>query len=379
MRKMSLPLNMGTPAAASALGRVALVLIAVLAGACGTSGTGGTVASSSRQGPPSVVALGSPSPVPGTNPLGVLFVSPLSGIYTVSLVGIDGRVVASAQASRPVDVSCANAAVAVVPVPVSTSNTRVYFMDDKGVVRFLDANGDAGRATTVPVGTPTRRSLFAVSPDDQRIAVIVVEFTSNGASTKLYVEDLNGGGHHLDIFSDSGAFTLWPTGWHGTNNLVVAKVPACNQGGGPFCCGPQEFHVVDPGTAVRRFTVGGPACVIVGPPSPAGAVCEDPSNYQVARVVNWTGVQTNGIPIGGPTPVLISPDGQLAAIGGAPTTVLFPSNVAVSLAACGWIDNSHLLSGGDAQHQPSVGNVVTGQVVPVQAVGDCAGRIPGGL
>src|SRR5438034_7005543 len=147
-----------------------------------------------------------------------------------------------------------------------------------GVVRFLAPSGDSGRATTVPAGTASRRSMFAVSPDDQRIAVIVDDFNSTGASTKLYVEDLNGGGNHLDLFSQTGARTLWPVGWHGTNNLVVAVVASCSQGGGPFCCGPQELHVVDPATAARRFTLGSTiACGIAGSPSPAGAICWDGS------------------------------------------------------------------------------------------------------
>ncbi len=64
---------------------------------------------------------------------------------------------------------------------------------------------------------------------------------------------------------------------------------------------------------------------------------------------------------------------------GAPTTTLVPTNAAANLPHARWIDNTHLLSGGDAQHQPSVGNITTGQVIPVAALGDCAGRIPGGL
>jgi hypothetical protein len=64
---------------------------------------------------------------------------------------------------------------------------------------------------------------------------------------------------------------------------------------------------------------------------------------------------------------------------GAPTTILSPTNVAVSLAACEWIDDSHLLAGGDVQSQSRVGNITTGQVVPVAAQGDCAARLPGGL
>lgn len=39
----------------------------------------------------------------------------------------------------------------------------------------------------------------------------------------------------------------------------------------------------------------------------------------------------------------------------------------------------HLLRGGDTQSQARVGNLITGALVPVAAIGDCAGRIPGGL
>ena len=310
---------------------------------------------------------------------GVL-VSPLSNSsYTVSLVGIDGRVVASQVANTPGTVTCAGTAAGLVPPPVSTSNTRVYFMDALGVVRYLAPNGDAGQAITLPIG-PARRSLFAVSPDDALMAVVVVDFASGGATTNLYMYQLQPGGSKPLLFQQSGAYALWPTGWHGSTSLVLAKVPACTQGGGFGCCGPQEFHVVDPRTAVRRFTVGSPTCVPAGAPSPAGVVCENPSNPQVATIDDWTGAQTGGFPIGAPTTAILSPDGKLVAVvADTPPTTIFPTSVAVSLAACGWIDNAHLLSGGDAQHQPSVGNVITGQVVPVAALGDCAGRVPGGL
>jgi hypothetical protein len=311
---------------------------------------------------------------------GVL-VSPLSSTsYTVSLVGIDGRVVASQVANTPGTVTCGGTEAGVVPPPVSTSNTRVYFMDALGVVRYLAPNGDAGQAITLPIG-PARRSLFAVSPDDALMAVVVVDFASGGATTSLYMYQLQPGGSQLLLFRQSGSYILWPTGWHGSTSLVLAKVPSCTQGGGPFCCGPQEFHVVDPKTAFRRFTVGSPTCVPAGPPSPAGAVCEDTTAFAQLNVVDWTGATTHTYPISGATPAYLSPDGTLVAIlaSGAPITTMLPTNAAATLTACGWIDDTHLLSGGDAQHQPSVGNVSTGQVVPVAALGDCAGRIPGSL
>jgi hypothetical protein len=263
---------------------------------------------------------------------------------------------------------------------VSSSNSRLYFMDAQGVIRFLAPSGDTGRVTTVPVAG-ARRSMFAVSPDDRRIAVVVADFNSGGAATRLYVEDLNGGGNHIELFTQGGGFTLWPIGWHGTTSIVVAKVPACTQGGGPLCCGPQELHVIDPATAVRRFTIGGSGCVIAGAASPAGAVCEDTASYSKATVLTWTAATVRTVGVAGPTPANLSPDGALVALTQFSTgsTFINGKDRTLAMQACGWIDSTHVLAGGDAQQQPRVGNVSTGAVVPVAAQGVCGGRLPGGV
>jgi len=389
---VTLPLLMETRRARRPPGKLAALLLLAAAAACGapstvaghspspvasSSSAGASASASASASPAASAPPASPTPVAVTASYGVLVGQQSGATYTVSLVGIDGKVVTSAQASTPAAVTCANTAAAVLPLPVSTSNTRLYFMDGQGVVRFLSPDGDTGRATTVPIGA-ARRSMFTVSPDDRRIAVIVDDFTSGGAATRLYVEDLNGGGNHVDVFSESGSYTLWPIGWHGANNLVVAKVPACTQGGGPGCCGPQELHVIDPATAVRRFTIGSSTCIIAGAPSPAGAVCETSTQ---ASVLSWTATGISSFGVQGYSPGFISPDGKLVAIApySSASTLLYPTNAAVNLIACGWIDSTHLLSGGDVQRQPSVANVTDGQVVPVAAQGECGGRIPGGL
>ncbi|HSS59842.1 MAG TPA: hypothetical protein VLK30_00100 [Candidatus Limnocylindrales bacterium] len=311
---------------------------------------------------------------------GVLVGSQAASSYSVSIIGIDGKVVATTQATTPVAASCANAAAAVVPAPVSTSDTRVYFMDAQGAVRFLAPNGASGQATTVAAGTAARRSMFAVSPDDQRIAVIVADFTSSGASTRLYVENLSGGGNHLDLFNEIGAFSLWPIGWHGTNNLVLGKTPSCTQGGGPFCCGTQELHVVDPNTANRRFTLGGPGCVIAGPPSPAGVGCIETAGYKTVREVNWTNGLVRSLAVDGPSFAYVSPDGSMVAfVDNSGTSFTIGAPTIPGMFACGWIDDGHVISGGDPQHQPRVATVTTSAIAPVSAQGDCGGRIPGGL
>jgi hypothetical protein len=371
---------------------VALVALTALAAACSSNPFTGAVhspagsASPSRSPQASAAASPSigpatPSPLPVTGAFGVLVGSQAATSYAVSIVGVDGKVVASAQASTPPQVSCANAAAALVSAPVSTSNTRVYFMDAQGAVHFLGPAGDTGTATTVPAGSASRRSMFAVSPDDSRIAVIVDDFNSSGASTRLYVEDLKGGGNHVDLFSESGAFSLWPIGWHGTNNLVLAKVASCTQGGGPFCCGPRELHVVDPATATRRFTLGdSTSCVIAGTPSPAGVVCEASGDFMQGTVLNWTAGTVRTLALTGPAFAYVSPAGTFVALvdnSGTSFTVGAPT--IAGMFACEWIDDAHVMSGGDAQHQPRVATVTTSAMVPVAAQGDCGGRIPGGL
>src|SRR5258708_22128734 len=102
-------------------------------------------------------------------------------------------------------------------------------MDALGVVRHLAPDGDAGQAITLPIG-PARRSLFAVSPDDALMAVVVIDFAAGGATTSLYMYQLQPRGSQLLLFRQSGSYILWPTRWHRTTNPVPPKVPSCTQG-----------------------------------------------------------------------------------------------------------------------------------------------------
>ncbi len=349
-----------------------VVAILLLAGCGSSSASPSPKAKSSVAASPTSSSAASPAPLTGA--FAVLATPPSADTYTVSIVGVDGKVVASVQASSPTAVTCGDAAAAVLPLPISTSDDRAYYMDAQGVVRFLTVQGESGRATTVPVGGG-RRSMFAVSPDDQRIAVIVSDFTSAGAAIKLYVEDLNGGSNHVDIYSQSNAFTLWPVGWHGTDNLVVGKVPACTQEGGPFSVSPQELHVVDPATAIRHYTLGGPDCVVAGPPSPAGVVCVD-TTASLFKVISWTGGIVKTFPLKTPQRAHLSPDGGLIAVVGVGVTNIFVGG-SKNFEACGWIDSTHMIGGTSAQ--PRVWDFTKANLIPVAAQGTCAGRLPGGL
>lgn len=374
---------MATRRIVSALG---MLSTGALLAACGTSPT--SVASHSPTPSPaasaSVAASSAPSagtsPRPSIPPLsgsyGVLVTPPNGGQYTISIVGVDGKVAASHSTAAPATPSCANSAAALVPLPVSTSNSAVYYLEAQGGVTRLLPDGEVQQAASVPAPTASRRAMFAVSPDDQKIAVVVADFNASGASTRLYVENLDGTGH-VDLFSETGAYTLWPVGWHGTNNLVLGKIAACTQGGGPFVGTPVELHVVDPATATRRFTIGSSTCPPVNRPSPSGVVCENPPN---ATVLSWTDTTVHTYPIQGPVGAYLSPDGSnVAFVDNVGTTFTNGGSAMAGVFTCTWIDDTHVLAGGDAQQQPRVGNITNGTVVPVAAQGDCGGRLPGGL
>jgi hypothetical protein len=308
----------------------------------------------------------------------VLATLPTGGTYTVSLIGVDGKVAASAQPSSPTPVGCPNSP-ADVPLPVSTTDSRAYYMDAQGGVHYLSPTGATGLATRVPAPSSRTRSMFAVSPNDQRIAVAVATFNSIGAATSLYIEDLNGAGNHVVIFNENDAYTLWPMGWHGTNELVLAKVAACTQGGGFGCCGPLELHVVNPANAARLLTLGGSGCLISGPPTPGGASCE--TNTGIARVYSWSGalMRTYAIPGVGMGPIYLSPNGQHLALSTNPGQATVEGAPTLNMDVCGWIDNTHIIAAGDTQSQSRIGDITTRAIVPVAALGDCAGRLPGGI
>lgn len=324
-----------------------------------------------------------PTPRPPATPYGVLVGSQGSSTYTVSIIGVDGKVAASASASTPASPTCGSLAAAIVPLPVSTSNTRLYYMDAKGEVLdlFPDGKSTGTPIVALPAPTAARRSMFAVSPDDNYVAVVVADFSASGATTRLYMYELNTPGRQTLLFSQTGPTTLWPVGWHGTNNLVLAKVGSCTQGGGPFCCTPIELHVVDPATANRRFTLGGMSCHIAGAASPAGVACVDTGTFSKVSVLDWTGQTKRTFTVNQAFYVEVSPNGALVAAATNSGTQIIPSSLKplADVIGCGWIDDQHVLSGGDGQNQPRIANVADGSEVPVPAQGDCGGRIPGGL
>jgi len=268
--------------------------------------------------------------------------------------------------------------------PVTAWNDKIYFRDGATKIRFLTPAGQTGDVTTVPGGNNVV-SFFSVSPDDQRIAVVVEDLSGTAAiSLQLYVEDLIGGGHHSVIYSSSvpmvqGGSTLWPLGWH-NGSLVLAVVAACTF---EFVPSPTAWHVVDATTGTRQITVGGGTCLPGWWPSPAGLTCVDFTANQV-NVYDWSGRITSRIPRYTGIPAL-SPSGQsisLANGGGlgiqSPMTTVLPATGGIpvympGVMGCLWIDDFSILAPGAVIESPG------GDIVTELAGSQCAGRFPGGL
>jgi hypothetical protein len=284
--------------------------------------------------------------------------------------------------------------------PVSTSNDRVYFRDGDTKIRYMTPDGLVGDSTTVP-GGPTTVSFFAVSPDNQRIAVAVEDLSA--ASTiglRLYVEDVTGGGHHIDTFATTiskagGGMTLWPMGWH-QGAIVLAVVVACSPS--PVTA-PSEWHVVDAVSATRLATLPGTKIRCLGGfwQSPAGVAC---SVDNTTFVSDWSGralaQYMYAIP---PTQAQLSPSNTSAALDyngpdgwggdGVHTSVINLGQRGMTIMpgheSCLWIDDNTLLAPDaviayQSGLPPPGGSItVTANVTALPAAGQCVGRFPGGL
>lgn len=356
--------------------------IGVLTLSCGSGSTSG--GPSPPRGSPSASSTASPSSTPTIYPLSGNFGLLLS-VGTLFLINPDASEAASVTVAPPSVQSCVQGMAAVLQPPVSASSDQVYYRDGDTKIRMVVPPASYVDVTTVP-GDANTISFFSVSPDDQRIAVLV-EDLSGAASIKLrlYVEDLHGGGHHADIYTATvtkgkGETTLWPMGWH-QGQLVLAVWAACSVQKVP---NPNEWHVVDASTATRLATIGSVSCVPNAWPSPAGAACFDPSDGGHVRVSDWTGKLTATLltDVGA---TALSPSGRLLAEGngGAPgnpspkTTMLTVDGSGVVTSpghiGCIWIDDGHVLAPDAVIAYPS------GAATALAQSGQCAGRFPGGL
>src|SRR5438445_2524353 len=260
------------------------VLVLLIAGACSSPPGASPSSTPSRQPvaatqgvantprPTGVAGAGggSAKASPGTLPKSLAVLVDLfaaKGGYAITLVAADGSVVARTSAQTRSAIADA------VELPyVSSSNSRVYYMDGDHDIRYPKADGSSGLATTVS-GSATVHAAFAVTPDDARIAVGLLDYSVSPVKLTIYVEDI-GGAHHAAIYTSTDKY-LWPVAWH-SGHLVVAylgpgtapfknKFSAVNYSGrdlsrypyGPNPYGGINFHVINPVTAQREVIISG--------------------------------------------------------------------------------------------------------------------------
>jgi hypothetical protein len=151
---------------------------------------------------------------------------------------------------------------------VSTTRDGVYFLSGENDLRYLGIDGSTGHAAQLPNVRGRSQAVFAVSPDDQRIAIAVFDWSPPPLKVTTYVEDV-GGGNRVVIFSSTSAYE-WPVGWH-AGSLIVGT--CCILGGAPNPYAAVEYHVADPSTGSRLARLGSAACPVIGPLVQAGTLC----------------------------------------------------------------------------------------------------------
>ncbi len=387
------------------------LLVTMLAVACG--GQPAPVITSEKQSPTASAAAsapagatGSPSPSAGPSATPAPGAPPLAGPYgllisagTLELVNADASIFAHVPIAASSVQYCSSAHDgAMLAPPVSATDHQVYFRDGDNKIRMVVPPSSAVDVTAVP-GNATTVSFFSVSPDDQRIAVVVEDLSgATSIALRLYVEDLHGGGHHADIFSTvtpkgKTGMTLWPMGWH-AGALVLSVMPACSFE--PANVRPVSWHVANAATATRMATINASNCTLSYWPSPAGVACETATGPTTEY--DWTGkvVAVTGPPIqasGYPDTAESPSGGSIYFATGygigvtTPSTQVFqggpgPYAMVQGHSACGWIDEDHLLAP-DAVIQfnaQAPGNLqISAPVTALAQSGVCAGRFPGAL
>jgi hypothetical protein len=293
---------------------------------------------------------------------------------TISIIKPDGTTAASVSArKRSVQIQIGN---------ISTSASRVYYLDGDSDVRSLSPDGTVGAVTQITLA-PHQATAFAVSPDDRQIAVSILDFTRYPVSTRLYVENLDGSGH-VELFASTTVME-WPAGWH-QGRLVMAlglNVPPQNAYEG-FTHG-HGYHVVDAATGNRLLSIceGGDS---YNAEVPRGIIC---IHYPNVSLVSWDGISKslgseNACALTGP----VAPDGSYIAgrsCDGSGTIIVLDKAGTTKVLTRrerpdGWLDNAHLVVVGDvAPYAHVLLNVTDGTTVPVAAGGFFAAALPGGL
>lgn len=294
--------------------------------------------------------------------------------YSISLVRSDGGVQASVTANKR---SRPNGFL-VQESNISASNSRVYFLDGDAKLDWLGPDGATGTVKPFPVDSSSA-AIFAVSPDDSKIAVAILTYPLP-IRTRIYVEDLYGAGNHVELFSSSSVVE-WPVGWHQGRLVIGLGVNAAPQNAWEgFAYTNGGYHVANPANGTRLATIC-PNGNTGGPPSPAGTVCQSNSTYLVS---DWTGA-THAVPIGDQCRAgVLSPDGLLVAdfcTNGLVRLVTNNGSVITTpytATPLGWIDRLHVVEVAQSG-QLSILNVQLMGITAINTQGFFAGSVPGSL
>ena len=397
-----------------------LLVIAVVLAGCGTSATRVRSVDHSPTPTPTAPLSITPNASASAAPDGPLVVvtNPLDQAhYTVALVSLDGRTVARASAAfgdqKPVPFpgSAAGGSPSGMATPafrliasypglpkagaccdaflpsISTSDSRVYFSDGPTTIRYLGRDGSTGLATTLPADGPNARAVFSVSPDDQRIAIGVFDWSSQPMTSSVSIQDLQGG-HAVDVERGTVEYG-WPVGWH-AGNLVLARMPVF--GGAPNPNAATTYEVVNPTTGANLGYLGGMTCPVVGPLSHAGTACVAASCHCI-MAADWSGMQTPTYVYADPSELnwaALSPDGHamiFSEIYGPKTGAGIWREGAATLMAnysgtrSQWVDASHTIvdcaAGNAGTECFGIQDLDSQTTVEVNLPGTIAGVIPG--
>jgi hypothetical protein len=267
----------------------------------------------------------------------------------------------------PPNALCADSETANYNLPeTSQSSTHVYFLDGDTRVKSLAADGTVTTIKNIDA-PPNSQVVFAVSPDDRRLAVAIITLATvihpaHSFTEKLYVEDLTTAANRVELYASSTQ-AEWPVGWHGGDLIVATGDAELGSYEDPY--GAAGFVVLDPATGQVISTLdcsagllvpAGSACVTGG--CPTTVTCTDEALYRAA----WDGTKTRLATPAGPAQRIftasdytqLSPDGGRVAAsvvieatsGDTETAVIQDGSITfTSLVGSpqGWLDNDHLV------------------------------------
>jgi hypothetical protein len=212
--------------------------------------------------------------------------------HTVTVVALDGgatRVVASVTLDRraelPPPTRCGPMSCPpwLEPPYVSTSKDRIYVLAGDSTIRQIGLNGTSRTVMSLQV-PPKMRAAFAVSPDNRKVAVALIDF---GGTTgdQLYVEPVGGG--QRTILTTSSTNNYWPIGWR--DGKVVLATGSTYLPGIPNPYSALAYALLDPIAGAQPKLISTHDCIPIGLISAAGTACFDSGASRCNEREGWTG------------------------------------------------------------------------------------------